>query len=538
MNNKLRSYVSQNSNSLNAMIKKTSMTLTQNNYGNVRKLLAISLAAIMVFGSFSLGSLTADNSAFAAKANGGGKNNKDVIAWSNGAPSGAHENLIIHGKKSTYDCDETPGGGSVFVPTYTDGKGTQTIEFVSNQKSKVENLTATDPCSEWFSNDNSGAQVQIPYESSGYYVYWSLKGKPQNGHNSDGNISNFTLAGPNITQFCNVTESGSIVLEGDSDVGSLLMNFTDNIGHENFGGLSAGFEIGETVYNETNGSTSDLVDIGDERLANSGKWLDPIDPLVDGSVVDGDDTDNGQALVGFVNGTEMYRDTDLSGDYTIGEPIYDDSTGSIPNEVDAGDTRLFVKDGSEALSCEDEDLINGAGAITDKEAFKLKNGSLERFDDSPPQKGKGKNNFVDITGLFQWSGAVCDATILQNITINTIDDGQITITDFDGDGELTPADIDGLGYGTADTLGDIVTPAEDAAIANGQEEASDGVINTEKEFAAFMEIVFGTDYSCTAIYDEWVFNLAQIVAEGLEVINDGGLTVQVRFYPVDTTVIE
>jgi hypothetical protein len=547
-----RSFVSKNSNSLNDMIKKTSMTIKQNDYANIKKLLAISLAAIMVFGSFSLGSLTADNSAFGAK--GGGHKTKEVIEWSNGAPSGAHHNLIIHGKKLTYDCDETPGGGSVFVPTYTSlASETQTIEFVSNQKSKIENLTATDPCSEEFSNDNSGAQVQIPYESSGYYVYWSLKGKPQNGKDSTNNVSNFTLAGPNITQFCNVTEASSIVQEGDSDVGSLLMNFTNNIRHEDTGSNVNQFDIGETVYldNEPNQIASD----GDTRLANAGNWTDPntLLPFVDGSVVDGDgllldDPDKDETLAAFVNGTEMYRDTDLSGDYTIGEPIYDDSTGSIPNEVDAGDTRLFVKDGSEALSCDDEDLINGAGAITDKEAFKLKNGSLERFDDSPPQKGKGKNNFVDITGLFQWSGAICNATILDD-PINTNDDGQITIEDFDifnVDGELDWEDVSAaLGVDETTAKG-YIDAAEDDAINIGNQDqpnpdpnSDDNLINTDKEFAAFMEVVYGEPpYECTAIYDEWVFNLAQIVGVGVDVINDGGITVQVRFYPVDTTVIE
>ncbi|MFB5621908.1 MAG: hypothetical protein ACE5RO_04915, partial [Candidatus Nitrosomaritimum yanchengensis] len=237
----------------------------------------------------------------------------------------------------------------------------------------------------------------------------------------------------------------------------------------------------------------------------------------------------------FENGTEMYRDTDLSGNYTIGEPIYKDV--DMSGDVSVDDIRLFVKDGSEALSCSDEDLINGAGAITDKEAFKVKNGSLERFDSSSPQKGKGKSTFVDMTGMFLWSGAVCDATILANATINTIDDDQISIEDFDVDGDLTNVDLVSLGYATdnADADNNIIGPAEAAAQANGQVEASDGIINTEKEFAAFMEIVFGDDYSCKAIYDEWVFNLAQIVNVGLEIINDGATTVQMRFYPVATT---
>jgi hypothetical protein len=522
MINKKRSSVSKNSNSLNAMIKKTSMTISHNDYTNMRKFLAISLAAIMVFGSFSLGSLTAENSAFGAKPENAGKNEKNVIEWSNGAPSGAHHNLIIHGKKLDYNCDPSSGGGSVFTPKYSaETNEAQKIEFVSNQKSKVENLTALDPCTNHYDGDD--AQVQIPYEEEGYYVFWSLKGKPDNGKNQD--ESNFALAGPIINHICNVTEASSLVKEGDSDFGDLLKNFTLNVQHEDTGSTPSIFDIGETVYHDKD--TSGNVTALDMRLANAGNWT-----FVDGTEVQMIDADYGQDLEPFVNGTEMYRDTDGSMNYTIGEPIYEDS--DMSGNVTSGDVRLFVKDGSEALSCSDEDLINGAGAITDKEAFKEKNGKLERFDNTSTSKGKGKSTFVDMTGLFQWSGAVCDATILDNGTINTLDDGQISIEDFDPDGELTPGDIDALGFGTADTLNDIVKPAEDAAIANGQI-GSNGVIDTEKEFAAFMEIVFGSDFSCQAIYDEWVFNLAQIVSVGLEVINDGGTTVQVRFYPVATT---
>ncbi|MEJ2261496.1 MAG: hypothetical protein P8X83_07580, partial [Nitrosopumilaceae archaeon] len=102
------------------------MTISYNDYNNAKKVLAISLAAIMVFGSFSLGSLTADHSAFAAKPQ--EKNGKNVIEWSNGVPSGAHHNLIGHGKKADYNCDDSPGGGSVFFSQYTNETVKETIE--------------------------------------------------------------------------------------------------------------------------------------------------------------------------------------------------------------------------------------------------------------------------------------------------------------------------------------------------------------------------------------------------------------------------
>jgi hypothetical protein len=533
MNDKNRSSLAKNSNSLNNLIKGTSMTISHNDYTNAKKVLAISLAAIMVFGSFSLGSLTADYSAFGAKPQ--DKNGKNVIEWSNGVPSGAHHNLIGHGKKADYNCDDSPGGGSVFFSQYTNETVKETIEFISNQKSKVENLTAIDPCSEAFTG-NDPIQVQIPYEEEGYYVFWSLKGGPDKGKNQV--ASNITLAGPIINHICNVTEAGSTVKDGDSDFGDSLLNFTSNIMHENSTGLTPLFDIGETVYDDID--TSQNVTNGDQRLANAGTWAYSDGSFVDDSGPGDDDLD--LPLANFLNGTEMYRDTDSSLEYSMGEPIYNDV--DMSGNVTANDIRLFVKDGSEALSCSDEDLINGAGAITDKEAFKVKNGSLERFDSASPQKGKGKSTFVDITGMFQWSGAVCDATILENATLNSqapLD--QISMEDFNGgamDDVIEFSDLMatlGVDQLTAEGM---IDDAELDAINDGGQDNSDpksnnDQIDTDKEFAAFMENEFGDDYSCNAVYDFWVFNLAQIVNVGLEIINDGATNIQLRFYPVATT---
>jgi hypothetical protein len=526
MNKDNRSSSSKNSNSLNNLIKKTSMTISYNDYNNAKKVLAISLAAIMVFGSFSLGSLTADHSAFAAKPQ--DKNGKNVIEWSNGVPSGAHHNLIGHGKKADYNCDDSPGGGSVFFSQYTNETVKETIEFISNQKSKVENLTAIDPCSEAFTG-NDPIQVQLPYEEEGYYVFWSLKGGPDKGKNQE--ASNITLAGPIINHICNVTEVNSFVKEGDSDFGNLLMNFTNFTAYAD-DNPADGMFFNETVYRDLD--LSENVTDGDQRLANTDLALD----------VNGGDSDIGDMLSHFENGTEMYRDTDSSGNYTIGEPIYKDA--DMSGDVSVDDIRLFVKDGSEALSCSDEDLINGAGAITDKEAFKVKNGSLERFDSSSPQKGKGKSTFVDMTGMFQWSGAVCDATILENATLNSaVPYDQISIEDFDFDmdGAIDAGDLNmTLGVSLADAQIMIDNAENDAQIDGGQPNpfgnpnlTDNDLIDTDKEFAAFMENEFGDDYSCNAVYDFWVFNLAQIVNVGLEIINDGATTVQMRFYPVATT---
>jgi hypothetical protein len=140
----------------------------------------------------SLFLLSADQMAMAAKP-------FDVIAKSNGYPSGPHFNLNIHGKdSSTSTCDPTSGGNSVFISEY----GESTIQYLSNRNSGVTELTALDPCGEVF--DGSPALVQIPSATEGYYVYAAVKGKPDNG--SGGEASSVILSPNLVTDACNDTD--------------------------------------------------------------------------------------------------------------------------------------------------------------------------------------------------------------------------------------------------------------------------------------------------------------------------------------------
>jgi len=95
----------------------------------------------------------------------------EVIEWSNGFPSGPHFNLNIHGKKQNYQCNSTPGGGSVFVPEY----GLAEIQYIQNKKSSVTELTVHDPCAECF--DGDPVKVQLP--SGEYQVYARILAKPK-----------------------------------------------------------------------------------------------------------------------------------------------------------------------------------------------------------------------------------------------------------------------------------------------------------------------------------------------------------------------
>lgn len=106
----------------------------------------------------------------------GSDGTKDVIAMSNGFPSGEHFNLNIHGKKADYVGDPTPGGNSVFILEY----GNSTIEYVTNKKASLAELYVLDPLAEAF--DGDPAKVQLPYEKEGYYVFGRILAKPNNGN--------------------------------------------------------------------------------------------------------------------------------------------------------------------------------------------------------------------------------------------------------------------------------------------------------------------------------------------------------------------
>lgn len=135
--------------------------------------------------------------AMAAKPQDAGKNNRDVIAYSNGFPSGLHFNLNIHGKNpETFTCPG-PGGNSVFVPEY----GSATISYISDKRTNdLYELLVTDPCAMPDPyGDGDGAEVKLPWhvmtdegevvEVSGYYVFARILGKPKNGKPKNGEPS-------------------------------------------------------------------------------------------------------------------------------------------------------------------------------------------------------------------------------------------------------------------------------------------------------------------------------------------------------------
>ena len=125
----------------------------------------------------------------------------DVIEKSNGYPSGPHFNLNIHGKDpDTFTCDEViPGGKSVFIDEY----GDSTIQYITNKKSNVTDLIAIDLCAECFSPDYDPVKVMLPYEELGFYAFARIRGKPDNGSNTE---PSSVLLFPNlVVEACNDT---------------------------------------------------------------------------------------------------------------------------------------------------------------------------------------------------------------------------------------------------------------------------------------------------------------------------------------------
>jgi len=184
--------------------------------------------------------------AMAAKPDGSNET-KNVIAMSNGFPSGMHFNLNIHGKKADFDGDPEPGGKSVFILEYSliDGESEpipEHIQYVSNKKASVYELTVLDPLAEYF--DGDPAKVQLPYKvmvddtptpAEGYYVFARILGKPNNSSN-DGDPSSIILYPNVVVEACNDP--------GNEDFGDLTNCPDDPL-------LALGLIIKDAVYEAT-----------------------------------------------------------------------------------------------------------------------------------------------------------------------------------------------------------------------------------------------------------------------------------------------
>jgi hypothetical protein len=571
-----RSFVSKNSNSLNALIKKTSMTFTTTAWKRISTIfIAVILLSSTVVFNFGY---------FEAEAKKPGSSTEGPISWSNGFPSGPHSNVNIHGKKLSYNCDNDgkgPGadfGNSVFVPVDTqaardanqnptniDNATIGDINFVSNKRSSIENAVVRDPCSAPFGNvtagstgDNStAALVELP--PGEHQVYWRILGNPFQGQGPDKDLTSAMITHPALIDQCNFIPSefndGTVVNDFDPDASgqttSNLVNFQSFERFENFTVPDAGFSLTEAIYNDTD--TDGFVSIDDVRLSNA-----LTHGFVDGSTVVALDSDIGNTTFTFPSFIK-YNDTNSDGFFSVGETVYNDTNTN--NLIDQGDVRLANADsqglpedqGGDALSCDDETLV-GLGLVSNKGVFDLEDGELTRFgnDDNVNEKGnggkKGKSVATNMTGLFQWSGFVCDATELDGNT-----DNKLTFEDFDVFGPDSVIDADDINILNATALIGVVfteqtlSDAEDDVANVLGDTNNNDVIDTKDEFNAWLDIILEDLKAiqnddgfaiCQEFTSEWVFNVADIVLYGFDYENKGSSLTQLRFYPTDTTNFE
>ncbi len=145
-----------------------------------------------------------------------------------------------------------------------------------------------------------------------------------------------------------------------------------------------------------------------------------------------------------------------------------------------------------------DDPLLALGMVTNQGVYELTEQGLVRFNATTTTKGKGQSNAVDITGLFLWTGYVCDGAL-----------------DINGDGVIDESDV----------------PAEYDLIENGGN--GNGVIDpAELDNFLAAQAVLGI---CSFFDNEWVFNVGDLVVQDQELINDGVKLLKIRFYPVATT---
>jgi len=147
----------------------------------------------------------------------------------------------------------------------------------------------------------------------------------------------------------------------------------------------------------------------------------------------------------------------------------------------------LVDEESELTSCPDDDLV-ALGLVTKNGAFDIENQAFVPVDNSENEKGKGggKSKAINITGLFEWTGYVCE-----------------DIYDTNGDGQITLEDV--------------------------TEDLNDDTFIDELDLAIYLET------NCTQIISEWVFSVADLVSVNHTITNENVKLMKLRFYPVATT---
>ena len=219
-----------------------------------------------------------------------------------------------------------------------------------------------------------------------------------------------------------------------------------------------------------------------------------------------------------------------------------------PDKGTDGDSNIILIPNPNVEACKltDEDGAGDASDCTDSNGNKqefvelgyvTKNGAYvgdpegdgEKFyrytdEGEVTKKGKGAKNGVNITGLFTWSGDACK---------DIVADGEITIADFDI----------GNTNGVVDAGDDGIEQAHiDLAETNaGADSNFNGVVDNDAELDELVKILAEDESfeGCVDVPPTWVFNIlgddVDLVIYNQTLVNDGVSNLQIRFYPVETT---
>ena len=407
---------------------------------------------------------------------------KDVIALSNGFPSGMHFNLNIHGKDpEVFSCaDVTQGGNSVFI----DLCGPATIEYVSNKnrgpgaKSDPYDpfdpyaLSVLEPCAV-----NGGtARVYLPskvvvdgaaQDAEGYYVFARILGKPNNGSGCDCKPkdcppSSITLYPNVVTQAC--SDPSGDMLDCEYALGVIMQQ-------DIYVATEEGYARFDPTAAKGKGK-SKATDI--TRLFTWSGWV-----FYGGSP---DANQDGVISDGTVVIDSITYPSDIPANVLSWVPAVDlDSSG----DVDLYEWQAIHSD------------FNGDGVVDGDDLTAAQAGGYI----GPPNPSyiPDLDSSGDIS-LAEWKA---------------------WHPDYNGDGSLTTDDLS-----VAESDGIITW-----LISLGWDLNKDNSISLE-EWLEYHESI-GT---CTHIETPtWIFNIMDLVVTRQPIDNDGTRLLQVRFYPVSTT---
>ena len=446
------------------------------------KRIAIVVVSVLVVTALVLGA----SMAMAAKPQKSGSG-KDVIALSNGFPSGPHETLNIHGKKDGYQCekcDPVPGEVQCNVINIPE-EGTAKISYVSGRKVKIDELTVFDSCAGWEGEDDR-AEVWLPYEPEGYWVFARATGKPAKGdpnevgyeprriifQNEEGSPVAFSLFGevtnpddvPLVFPLGVITKDGAYKVMSTDELGEYLLVRFDS----EPAGKGRGKNVGK--------------DITDMFM-----W----------------------------SGWVFHGSLDLNGDLSV-------------NELDVEYACWSDYDDNENGIIEDSELI--AHGITDTDSDEEYRDDLALVD--PCVYDLDDNGVIDASEFDNW------------LSLNQVGWVFPLGLDLNGDGVVDHLDVvydciynecggvDCCKYDLDEN--DVIDPW-------------DGSYDEADEFENWLEDKILGDQTEADFYitlwehyetPVWVFTIADLVYHNQVVINEGIKNLQIRFYPVATTEFE